>query len=167
MNSTPSIRSLALLGGGDAFIILTALFAVVMVKANFESSKKVKVHQQGKVEELKKQNKELNQKLQAASAKLDQLGIQLKGSPKGASTSSDGAIYLYVRSGGEIVAEKNGKARSVTEEGLPGALRQLGGSKIVLLAEPGVPSGTMTRLLGAAKGAVPGASTSLGTLKNR
>ena len=165
MNSTPSIRSLALLGGGDAFIILTALFAVVMVKANFESSKKAP--QQDKVEELKKQNKKLNQKLQAASAKLEQLGIQLTGSPKAASTSSDGAIYVYVRAGGEIVAEKNGKARSVTEKGLPGTLRQLGGSKIVLLAEPGVPSGTVTRLVSAAKGAVPGASTSLGTLKNR
>lgn len=174
MNSTPNIRSLALLGGGDAFVILTAVFAVVMVKANFEpsgkptqTSQKAKVEKlKAKAEKLKKEKQEQRRKLKAASAKLEQLGIELTGSASGETTSSDGAIYVYVRSGGEIVVEKGGTAQGATEEDLGGTLRRLGGSKVVLLPEPEVSSGRAMDLLDVAKGALPDASTSVGTLKN-
>jgi uncharacterized ion transporter superfamily protein YfcC len=174
MNSTPNIRSLALLGGGDAFVILTAVFAVVMVKANFEpsgkptqTSQKAKVEKlKAKAEKLKKEKQEQRRKLKAASAKLEQLGIELTGSASGETTSSDGAIYVYVRSGGEIVVEKDGTAQGATEEDLGGTLRRLGGSKVVLLPEPEVSSGRAMDLLDVAKGALPDASTSVGTLKN-
>ena len=174
MNSTPNIRSLALLGGGDAFVILTAVFAVVMVKANFEpsgkppqTSQKAKVEKlKAKAEKLKKEKQKQRRKLQAASARLEQLGIELTGSASGETTSSDGAIYVYVRSGGEIVVEKDGTAQGATEEDLGGTLRQLGGSKVVLLPEPEVSSGRAMDLLDVAKGALPDASTSVGTLKD-
>lgn len=179
MNSTPNIRSLALLGGGDAFVILTAVFAVVMVKANFEpsgkptqTSQKAKVQKakveklKAKAEKLKKEKQEQRRKLKAASAKLEQLGIELTSSASGETTSSDGAIYVYVRSGGEIIVEKDGTAQGVTEEDLGGTLRRLGGSKVVLLPEPEVSSGRAMDLLDVAKGALPDASTSVGTLKN-
>jgi len=174
MNSTPNIRSLALLGGGDAFVILTAVFAVVMVKANFEpsgkptqTSQKAKVEKlKAKAEKLKKEKQKQRRKLKAASAKLEQLGIELTGSASGETTSSDGAIYVYVRSGGEIVVEKDGTAQGATEEDLGGTLRRLGGSKVVLLPEPEVSSGRAMDLLDVAKGALPDASTSVGTLKN-
>lgn len=178
MNSTLNIRSLALLGGGDAFVILTAVFAVVMVKANFQSSGKAAPKPQAeaakekvikkikkKNQELKKEKQELSRKLKAASAKLDQLGIKLTGSASGASTTSDGTIYVYVRSGGEIVVEKDGTARRATAEDLASTLSRFGGSKVVLLSEPEVSSGRAMDLLDAAKGALPDASTSLGTLK--
>ena len=174
MNSTPNIRSLALLGGGDAFVILTTVFAVVTVKANFEpsgkptqTSQKAKVEKlKAKAEKLKKEKQEQRRKLKAASAKLEQLGIELTGSASGETTSSDGAIYVYVRSGGEIVVEKDGTAQGATEEDLGGTLRRLGGSKVVLLPEPEVSSGRAMELLDVAKGALPDASTSVGTLKN-
>lgn len=174
MNSTPNIRSLALLGGGDAFVILTAVFAVVMVKANFESSgkptqtsQKAKVEKlKAKAEKLKKEKQEQRRKLKAAIAKLEQLGIELTGSASGETTSSDGAIYVYVRSGGEIVVEKDGTAQGTTEEDLGGMLSRLGGSKVVLLPEPEVSSGRAMDLLDVAKGALPDASTSVGTLKD-
>jgi uncharacterized ion transporter superfamily protein YfcC len=174
MNSTPNIRSLALLGGGDAFVILTTVFAVVTVKANFEpsgkptqTSQKAKVEKlKAKAEKLKKEKQEQRRKLKAASAKLEQLGIELTGSGSGETATSDGAIYVYVRSGGEIVVEKDGTAQGATEEDLGGTLRRLGGSKVVLLPEPEVSSGRAMDLLDVAKGALPDASTSVGTLKD-
>jgi uncharacterized membrane protein len=174
MNSTPNIRSLALLGGGDAFVILTTVFAVVTVKANFEpsgkpnqTSQKAKVEKlKAKAEKLKKEKQKQRRKLKAASAKLEQLGIELTGSASGETTSSNDAIYVYVRSGGEIVVEKDGTAQGATEEDLGGTLRRLGGSKVVLLPEPEVSSGRAMDLLDVAKGALPDASTSVGTLKN-
>jgi len=174
MNSTPNIRSLALLGGGDAFVILTTVFAVVTVKANFEpsgkptqTSQKAKVEKlKAKAEKLKKEKQKQRRKLQAASARLEQLGIELTGSASGETATSDGAIYVYVRSGGEIVVEKDGTAQGATEEDLGGTLRRLGGSKVVLLPEPEVSSGRAMDLLDVAKGALPDASTSVGTLKN-
>jgi uncharacterized ion transporter superfamily protein YfcC len=174
MNSTPNIRSLALLGGGDAFVILTTVFAVVTVKANFEpsgkptqTSQKAKVEKlKAKAEKLKKEKQKQRRKLQAASARLEQLGIELTGSASGETATSDGAIYVYVRSGGETVVEKDGTAQGATEEDLGGTLRRLGGSKVVLLPEPEVSSGRAMDLLDVAKGALPDASTSVGTLKN-
>jgi len=158
MNDRSNLRSLVIGAGGDAFIILTAIFAVLLVTANFQPSGKPSR------QELKKQNEKLEKKLQAAQKRLKELGIELTGSSSGGSPSKE-AIYVYVRSGGEIVVEKGATTRSATGETLPETLNQLGGSKMVLLAEPGVPSGRITRLVSKAKGALPGASTSLGTLE--
>jgi hypothetical protein len=166
-------------------VILTAVFAVVMVKANFEPSgkatpkpqeetaeevvKKIRKKNQGlkkKNQELKKEKQKQRRKLQAASARLEQLGIELTGSGSGETATSDGAIYVYVRSGGGIVVEKDGTAQGATEEDLGGTLSRLGGSKVVLLPEPEVSSGRAMELLDVAKGALPDATTSVGTLKD-
>lgn len=158
MNDRSNLRSLVIGAGGDAFIILTAIFAVLLVTANFQPSGGPSR------QELKEQKEKLKKRLEAAEGRLKELGIELTGSSQGKSPS-DEAVYIYLRSGGKIVVEKGAATRSATEETLPQKLGQLGGSKMVLLAEPGVPSGRVTRLVSKAKGALPEASTSLGTLE--
>lgn len=188
------LSGLILSAGGDSFIILSAIFAVLLVTANFQTSSpesqsgpsKKELKQKSreltrKTEELRQKKQKLAQKtrqlkseLSQAKSRLKELGIELSGSSSGAAPENT-PIYVYLRQGGsrqaggqeagDLVVEKGGQAQSVRQGELAGVLQELGGQSVVLLAEPGVPSGTVTRLVDQVKGALPEASTSLGTLK--
>jgi cytoskeletal protein RodZ len=169
------LQGLVIGAGGDAFIILTAIFAVLLVTANFQPSSpedpsepsKEKLKQ--KTKELSRQTRQLKSKLRRAKSRVKELSIKLSGSSSPAA-SENTPIYVYLRQqggrkAGDLVVEKGERARSVRQGKLGGALRELGGRSVVLLAEPGVPSGTVTQIVDRVKGALPEASTSLGTLK--
>lgn len=169
------LQGLVIGAGGDAFIILTAIFAVLLVTANFQTSSP-EVPSEPSKEELKQKTKELSRearqlksKLSRAKSRLKELSIKLSGSSSPAA-SENTPIYVYLRQrggqqAGDLVVEKGEQARSIREGELAGVLQELGGQSVVLLAEPGVPSGTVTQIVDRVKGALPEASTSLGTLK--
>ena len=172
------LQGLVIGAGGDAFIILTAIFAVLLVTVNFQASspenpsEPSKEELKQKIEELKQKVKETSQeagqlksKLRRAKSRVKDLSIKLSG-PSSPAAPENTPIYVYLRQqGGDLVVEKGEQARSVRQGKLGGALRELGGRSVVLLAEPGVPSGTVTQIVDRVKGALPEASTSLGTLK--
>jgi hypothetical protein len=170
------LQGLVIGAGGDAFIILTAIFAVLLVTANFQASSSEdpsapsKEELKQKADELSQEARQLKSKLSQARSRLKELGIKLSGSSS-PTASENTPIYLYLRQqggqqAGDLVVEKKGeRARSVRQGELAGALQELGGRAVVLLAEPGVPSGKVTQIVDRVKDALPEASTSLGTLK--
>lgn len=169
------LQGLVIGAGGDAFIILTAIFAVLLVTANFQASSPEDSSEFSK-EELKQKTKNLSQetrqlksRLSRAKSRLKELGIKLSGSSSKTAPKNN-PIYVYLRQQGgqqaaDLVLEKGERTRSVHQGELAGVLQKLGGRSVVLLAEPGVPSGTVTQIVDLVKGALPEASTSLGTLK--
>lgn len=169
------LQGLVIGAGGDAFIILTAVFAVLLVTANFQASapedpsEPSKEELEAKAEELSKETQQLRSKLSRAKSRLKELSIKLSG-PSSSATSESTPIYVYLRQqggpqAGDLVVEKGERAQSVRQGELTGALRGMGGQSVVLLAEPGVPSGKVTQVVDRVKSALPEASTSLGTLK--
>lgn len=159
-----SLRHLVIGAGGDAFLILSTIFAVLLVTANFQPSASENPQSQETTKELKKELSVAKKRLQSLRKRLREMDISLTGSSSGP-PSTEKPVYVYLERENGIVVEKGKETRSVKEDRLQSTLQSLQSEKVIILAKPEVASGRVTRLVGQVKNALPDASTSLGTLK--
>jgi len=172
MNNRSYFRNLVLSAGGDAFMILTSVFMVLLVTANFQSpcpQKSFEEEYQQSKEEIKRLKKEVEQaknRLEQAENRLQEFGMSLTQTATGSQTQmGSGTTRVYYRSEGDIMIETSNRTFSVSKDRLTDRLAELESSKVILLAEPGVTFEETVQLMDDVRSTLPEATTSIGTLK--